>query len=330
MNKGCPKCGRMIDSNAQTCPYCNYDFGQIDKFFQKQSDKKYLENEKYAGFTKRLVAGLFDQLIVSLLVAIIFIICYRDKITNINDISNLNISFIMLFGTYFVIYVLYNAICERTPMHGSLGKKILGLEVIDEFENPVTFDKALIRNIAKILNVVTMGIGFLLSAVPPKKQALNDRIANTYVINKLVMKNTTDTLNYANPIKRLFAYIIDIIVIYLLCKGIIYLADYIVKMDNVSTQTINMVNSAKGILCMVITFFYFPAGESRNGATFGKKMMSIRITEPDGLYPTFVKSFVRQFLVPLDTACLGFLLVLVTSRKQTINDLISNTVIIDK
>ena len=64
MQKGCPKCGRMIDENSKTCPYCNYNFGEIDSFFRRVDDEKYLENEKFAGFTKRLVAGLFDMFVV--------------------------------------------------------------------------------------------------------------------------------------------------------------------------------------------------------------------------------------------------------------------------
>ena len=64
MQKGCPKCGRMINENTKKCPYCNYNFSEIDGFFRKVADENYLENEKYAGFTKRLVAGLFDMFIV--------------------------------------------------------------------------------------------------------------------------------------------------------------------------------------------------------------------------------------------------------------------------
>ena len=34
MNKGCPKCGRTIDRDYKLCPYCNYDFKEIDTFFK--------------------------------------------------------------------------------------------------------------------------------------------------------------------------------------------------------------------------------------------------------------------------------------------------------
>ena len=43
MQKGCPKCGRMIDANVTNCPYCNYSFKDIDNFFKKVSDDNYIE-----------------------------------------------------------------------------------------------------------------------------------------------------------------------------------------------------------------------------------------------------------------------------------------------
>ena len=45
MQKGCPKCGRMVSSNVRKCPYCNYNFDEIDGFFKRIYDEKYNEDE---------------------------------------------------------------------------------------------------------------------------------------------------------------------------------------------------------------------------------------------------------------------------------------------
>ena len=182
MQKGCPKCGRMIDSSATNCPYCNYNFESMNNFFQKVNDDNYIENEKYAGFIKRLVAGMFDIFLIAAITYLLLILI--DKFLMPINKTNIYISLII----FLPLYILYNAGCERTAWQGSIGKLIMDIAVTDEYENPITFPVALKRNLAKILNVLTFGIGFIFSAAPPKKQAFNDKIANTYVVNKLIMR----------------------------------------------------------------------------------------------------------------------------------------------
>ena len=83
MQKGCPKCGRMINGNLKVCPYCNYNFKEIDGFFKRISDEKFVQDEKYAGLIKRLVAGLFDIFVTFVFTYFILIIIdhYIIKIT---------------------------------------------------------------------------------------------------------------------------------------------------------------------------------------------------------------------------------------------------------
>ena len=71
MQKGCPKCGRMIDSSATNCPYCNYNFQEINSFFNKDRMRTFLEDEKYAGLIKRIVAGLIDIYLIALITYLI-------------------------------------------------------------------------------------------------------------------------------------------------------------------------------------------------------------------------------------------------------------------
>lgn len=322
MQKGCPKCGRMIDSNLKKCPHCNYDFNDIDKFFKKISDEKYLEDEKYAGFIKRLVAGLFDCFI--LLVFTYFILIAIDKYFIKITLDNLYIgSFIFI-----PLYILYNSICERTPWRGSLGKYILGIEVTDQYENPVTFPKALLRNLTKIFNVITLGIGFIISLFPPQKQALNDKIVHTFVINKLIMTKEKQ-LSCASSLKRLLAFILDVFIIGLICYGILALVN-LINVDSLAIETKNTINAAKYILCLVVILFYFPFAESHSGSTFGKNIMKIKLVKLDGQIAGFITCFVREIILFLDIITLGFLLPLVTKQKQTLKDILTRTTLINK
>lgn len=322
MQKGCPKCGRMVDSNTRKCPYCNYNFDKMDNFFKRISAEKYNEDEKYAGFIKRLVAGLFDCFVILIFTYFILILIdrYLTKIT----LENLYIGLII----YIPLYILYNSICERTPWRGSLGKYILNIEVTDEYENPVTFPKALLRNLSKILNVITLGIGFVISVLPPQNQALNDRISHTYVINKLIMKEDSK-VSYANPLKRLIAFVLDTFIIGLVCYGLLALVS-LIDTSAFTPEITNTINCAKYILCLVIILFYFPFAECRSGSSFGKNMMKIKLVKLNGHVPGFITCFARELILFLDIITLGFLLPFVTSKKQTFKDILTRTIIIDR
>ncbi len=314
MQRGCPKCGRMIEANVKKCPYCGYNFDEINSFFHKINEKDYVLNEKYAGFIKRLIAGLLDQIIIILISSIVIPLKIHSTML------------IVLF--YLIIYILYNSLCERSSWRGSLGKKILEIEVTDENENPETFLIALKRNIYKIFNVITLGVGFIMSAVSPTKQALNDKLAHTYVINKLMMK-IEDNLSYASPFKRLLSFFIDVFVIYMLCYIINY-AFVQINTKDIQIQFSNVLNGANYIICLTIILFYFPFAESASGATVGKRIFHLKLTNLNGENVNFIKSFVRQFFLILDCVCLGFLLALVTEKKQTVKDKIMKTVVINR
>ena len=319
MQKGCPKCGRMIEQNEKSCPYCGYNFDELNSFFNQKKETNYVLNEKYAGFIKRLVAGLFDQIIIFLFYLPIIFLIKQKTVQNI----------ILMVLLYIIMYILYHSICERTSWRGSIGKKILEIEVTDENENPETFPIALKRNIYKILNVLTLGIGFLITAVSKEKQALNDKLAHTYVINKLIMK-TEDNLSYASPFKRLLSFFIDGLVIYVLCYIVNFIFTQVSNMKDIQIQFNNILNSANYIIRLTLVFFYFPFAESTKGATIGKRICHLKITNLNGEKMNFIKSFVRQYFLIIDYICLGFLLTFVTEKRQTLNDKIMKTVVINR
>lgn len=310
MQKGCPKCGRMIDSKYEICPNCNYDFKEITNFFQKVGQKEYVEEEKYGGFIKRLIAGLID-------ICIIDLICYIINLYLKMDVKVLSIFSIL-------IYILSNAILERTPWRGSFGKKILDLEVTDEYENPITFPKALIRNISKIANVLTIGIGFLTCVAPPYKQTLADRISKTLVLNK--KKNHEEKLTEASSIfKRVLAFIIDIVIIVI----IVLIKNEIVKYL-ASNNIYEISRDINQIITGIIILAYFPLKEEGKGQTYGKKIMNIKVTNLNDNRLTYLKSFIRELLIVADVLTLGFLLPFSNRKKQTLKDVLTKTVVIDE
>ena len=58
--------------------------------------------------------------------------------------------------------------------------------------------------------------------------------------------------------------------------------------------------------------------------------MKIKLVKLDGQIPGFIICFARELILFLDVITLGFLLPLVTSKKQTFKDILTRTTIIDR
>jgi len=79
-----------------------------------------------------------------------------------------------LFLVYFSFFTWYGG---QTP-----GKMALGIRVVTANGQPVSWLRAIGRTLCYNLDIFTLGIGFLLAAVPPAKRALHDMIAGTVVV----------------------------------------------------------------------------------------------------------------------------------------------------
>jgi len=70
---------------------------------------------------------------------------------------------------------------EGSSKQASIGKMLIGVRVTDEQGKPVGYGKAFIRNLAKLIGVITLGIGFLSGFFDRKQQCLHDKVAGTLV-----------------------------------------------------------------------------------------------------------------------------------------------------
>lgn len=317
--KGCPRCGRMFEGDFSKCPYCNFDFSEI-----MSKNNVITESEpKYAGFIKRLIAFNLDNILIEIIVSIIYLILsipYGVILLNIDELNYTDIlnTYYLGFGIYFLIFVLYNAILERSGFRGSVGKKIMGIQVVDEFDNSLTFPKALLRNILKIVNILTLGIGFIIAGFG-RKQTLSDMILKCYVINEVKFEENLN-LDYASGVKRFFAFVLDTIVM----TGIVFLISYFSLYFSFYSITL------LPIFIPIVLLLYFPLSEASSGSSFGKKFFNIKVVGKDGEKISFMRSLIRYILMYIDTASLGFLNVFVSSRKQTVKDILTKTYVVNR
>ena len=86
---------------------------------------------------------------------------------------------------FFVIFAYF--ILMEAYVGWTVGKRILGMKVIDEVGNKIGFSKSLIRNLLRLVDgLPALNIlGIILISCSPKGQRFGDRIAKTYVVGEI-------------------------------------------------------------------------------------------------------------------------------------------------
>ncbi|GIO86809.1 RDD family protein [Paenibacillus faecis] len=83
---------------------------------------------------------------------------------------------------------LYFSLMESSKYQATLGKMLLGIVVVNRNYERLTYGKALVRYLGRLLSALTFGIGYIMAAFTKNKQALHDLVADTYVLNKSLLK----------------------------------------------------------------------------------------------------------------------------------------------
>lgn len=140
--------------------------------FNKQAFLQY-----YGSFDLRLLASALDLFFVAAvcaIIAFIVVLFVDDKLIRM-------LTALSLLVVIPIINVIYHIIMEGSSRQGTYGKQLLHLRVCDMQGNPITIAHAAGRNLAKILSVLTLFIGYLYSFFNKQQQCLHDVIAGTLV-----------------------------------------------------------------------------------------------------------------------------------------------------
>jgi uncharacterized RDD family membrane protein YckC len=164
----------------------------------------------YAGFWKRFIAMIIDQIIMGIINTIIFIpifIMFGLSVfpwENLDDFNRYSIVqhrydmddeftiavFFAFFGVIIllsfvstIIQWLYFALMESSAKQATLGKMALGIKVTDMMGNRISFGRATGRYFGKIISGLILYIGFIMAGFTEKKQALHDIMASCLVVN---------------------------------------------------------------------------------------------------------------------------------------------------
>ena len=150
----------------------------------------------YASFWRRLVAFMIDSIIVafpSMILSGVGAALFAPKILSAMNANPSPESISALFSAYGFIMVLnvvsalffwlYYAFMESSAKQATLGKMAMGIKVVDEKGQRISFARATGRTFSKIISYTILYFGFFMAAFTKKRQALHDFIATTYVVN---------------------------------------------------------------------------------------------------------------------------------------------------
>lgn len=136
----------------------------------------------YAGFWIRVGAYIIDAIVLAVVGGIIGGL-FGGAAGSANDPMGFMAGGSLLLNLIsIVIGIGYFAGMESSSWQATLGKKVLGLVVVDENGQRISLAKGIGRYFGKILSALIVLIGFIMVAFTEKKQGLHDMLAGTLVL----------------------------------------------------------------------------------------------------------------------------------------------------
>ncbi|MBV9180197.1 MAG: RDD family protein [Acidobacteria bacterium] len=145
---------------------------------------------RYGGFWIRFVAAIIDALVVGIVVVpisaiISLMIGAAGDVVSMPGIGVTLVRIIVSSAFSTCAHWIYEAFMESSSRQATLGKMALGLKVTDLEGGRISFVRATGRHFSKILSGMVLLIGFIMAGFTPRKQALHDLIAGTFVVHAL-------------------------------------------------------------------------------------------------------------------------------------------------
>lgn len=133
---------------------------------------------------------------------------------------------------------------------------------------------------------------------------------------------------YAPPRKRLFAYMIDVVIIGAISVAIAWVLGLILGEGTKGYEDwLPRVGGASAIVGLV----YFTLQLAKDGQTIGKKSRKIQVVNKEDQGDiTFVQALLRTLLLPIDVGVffIGCFLILFTDHHQRFGDMLGKTIVI--
>jgi uncharacterized RDD family membrane protein YckC len=139
---------------------------------------------EYGGFWRRTWAGSID---VALEAIAAFVVTYAvhqvlvraDRLIGFEPRYASGMAYILVLS---IVAWLYSAFSESSPRQATIGKRIMGLRVVNVDGSRVSFGEATVRHFMKFLSLFSAGVGFMMAGWTKRHQALHDIPCDCFVV----------------------------------------------------------------------------------------------------------------------------------------------------
>jgi uncharacterized RDD family membrane protein YckC len=196
LNQVCPTCGNVRLPDGRFCLFCGDllsepgSRGTVSSEPAKppaSSTPTEPPPAAYAGFWLRVWAGAIDAALEAggalLLTFLVGLVLRRfEGVLGISlwaaqVATGMAFILILSIGAW-----LYSAFSESSSWRATVGKRLLGLQVVDAEGDRIGFGQATVRHFMKFLSLFFLTIGFMMAGWTKRRQALHDMPPDTLVI----------------------------------------------------------------------------------------------------------------------------------------------------
>lgn len=82
----------------------------------------------------------------------------------------------------FTLWLIYCVLMDASRFQGTLGKRLMGMRVVDETGGRLSFGRALARNSGKILSALPLFLGFMWIGCSKTKQGWHDKMSHCFIV----------------------------------------------------------------------------------------------------------------------------------------------------
>ncbi len=196
LDEVCASCGNTCLPDGRFCLFCGdlLTESSLEAVRRAQAAKAYPNSVpstpdtiEYAGFWLRVWAGLINVCLEAagalvLTLAIDFALRRSGRLLGISPFVSK-----VATGMAFIVILavgswLYCAFAESSSCRATVGKRLLGLQVVTSEGDKISFGQATVRHLMKFLSLFCLTIGFMMSAWTKRRQALHDMPCDCLVI----------------------------------------------------------------------------------------------------------------------------------------------------
>lgn len=195
VQQACSSCGNAILPDGEFCLFCGDVLSEASHLRRKGPQRVSAGESRvatkppieYAGFWLRVWAGAIDvalEALAALFVTVIVDIAMR-VISPKFGLSPITAQYAT--GIVFIVVLaigawLYSAFSESSRWSATVGKRIIGLQVLTSAGGRLTFGQATVRHFMKFLSLFTATVGFMMAGWTRRRQALHDMPSDSVVV----------------------------------------------------------------------------------------------------------------------------------------------------